>query len=258
MTAETTTRTISITDAEGHFVGSGTISAEGRIECAAILGGDQDAAERIYDAIEDAIAAGVTSGATDGYEWEVSDPLAAVVAASDRLVIRWTSPRDSGIIVATDYGSETGWLLSGQPASDRKAADAIALDLRTGRGRGDAGHCQSIAWEVLPGVRAVTLWVEDQVMDHDETTTYLEAATRRGVAMPQGVTLDANACLLAGSDADLIWTAFVALRDAVAAVGHGEDMDGAPIPGRPSLIAHQGRREYPIERAADIAADERD
>lgn len=68
----TATATISITTLDGIWVGTGTISAEGRIECSAILGDDQDQSDAVYDAIEAAIADGETSGETDGYQWDVT------------------------------------------------------------------------------------------------------------------------------------------------------------------------------------------
>lgn len=56
---------------DGIWAGRGTIDAGGHIECPAILGPDQDAAEECYEAIEGNLDAGRLVRPDGVYTWEI-------------------------------------------------------------------------------------------------------------------------------------------------------------------------------------------
>ena len=100
------------------------------------------------------------------------------------------------------------------------------------------------------------LWVNNQEgTDCDCTYAYLGAGMNRGWTVPTGVFLDIQASTISGGDAETVFSAFLSLAAAVAEAGHGEDMDGQPIPGQPNLTACPDElREISYTSAAESLA----
>lgn len=79
------------------------------------------------------------------------------------------------------------------------------------------------------------LWVSNQPNDSDCTDEYLMMAVTSGWIAPCGVTLDLTGATIRGDDPEVVWRAFCLLADAVAEVGHGDDV--GEDAGRPCLTA---------------------
>lgn len=183
-------REISINQ-DGRWAGSGMLSDAGQIECTAILGPNdldhesgeqQDYAERVYEAIEAAVARGETELEMDGtrYEWTIEGVSLRELTAEIREHERTLAP-----------GSETG--LWGSYCEDMRRITGV-LPYHDDEGERYVTVSQAEYWrreyadQLEPGVEVVGLG--DSAWGQDEWARYGTVRVRIGsVTYDVGVTL---------------------------------------------------------------------
>lgn len=116
-TLDLDTQVVEIYDALGHWAGTGRWDGHTIADCPAVLGGDQDTADEIYESLDAAMLA----------EWPSA--LQRSLRAGDRLAAGQGADRDTGIVRAVEGGDvEIGWdsgVITTQPISALEALEVL-------------------------------------------------------------------------------------------------------------------------------------